>query len=180
MINGSIARRYAKALLSIAVEDKSEEPVALPLEELSRACAVSTELRQALTDPVFPLSERRAALEALGVRLGLTRTVRNFIMLLLDRGRIGALPDIGRELRAMVDAQAGRVRARVTSARPLPPELEARLRLLLEQRLGKKVVLERREDPSLLGGVVTEVGDLLFDGSLKHHIETLRKQLAEG
>jgi F-type H+-transporting ATPase subunit delta len=180
MISGSLARRYAKALLSLALEEQSHEATARQLDELARVFASSAELQQALTDPVFPLAERRAVLEALCARAGASRVVRNFVMLLLDRGRIGALPDIGREFGAMVDAHAGRVRARVTSARPLAPEQEARLRALLEQRMGKKVILEKHEDPSLLGGVVAEVGDLLLDGSLKYHMENLRKQLEEG
>jgi F-type H+-transporting ATPase subunit delta len=105
--------------------------------------------------------------------------LRNLAMLLLDRGRVVALPAISRELGVLVDAHANRVRARVTSARPLAPEVEAKLRTQLEARLGKRVVLERREDPGLIGGLTTEVGDLFFDGSLRYHMETLRKQLEE-
>jgi F-type H+-transporting ATPase subunit delta len=180
MIVGSIARRYAKALLALGAEEANLEPMLGQLEDLTRALAQSSELRQALSDPVFPLAERRAALDALGARLGVTRTVRSFTMLLLDRGRVLALPDITREFRGLVDARAGRVRARVTSARPLSPELEARLRTLLEQRLGKRVVLEKLEDPTLLGGLTAEVGDLLYDGSLRHHLEALQALLDRG
>lgn len=179
MIAGSLARRYAKALLSIALEDGSQEEMVRQLEELSRTYAHSPELQQALVDPVFRLSERRTLLEAVCARLAITRMLRNLAMLLLDRGRVVALPAISRELGVLVDAHANRVRARVTSARPLAPEVEAKLRTQLEARLGKRVVLERREDPGLIGGLTTEVGDLFFDGSLRYHMETLRKQLEE-
>jgi len=180
MITGSISRRYAKAVLQLGIEEGTLEPMLGQLEDLTRALAQSSELRQALSDPVFPLSERRGAVDALAARLGVSRTVRNFVMLLLDRGRVLSLPDITREFRAMVDAQAGRVRACVTSARPLAPDLEARLVALLEQRLGKRVVLEKREDPKLIGGLTAEVGDLLYDGSLRHHLEALRASLERG
>ena len=73
-------------------------------------------------------------------------------MLLLDKGRIGALPDIARAYHTLVDEHAGRVRATVTSARPLDPALEKRLKTALEKQSGKTVILEKREDPAILGG----------------------------
>ena len=177
MIVGSIARRYAKALLSLGLEDHSQEDLVRQLDDLARMLGQSAELRESLGNPIFPLSERKATMEALCTRLGLTRVVRSTVMLLLERGRILALPDIARELGALVDAHAGRVRARVTSATPLSPELEARLRVALEKRHGKKVLLEKLVDPTLIGGLVTEVGDMTYDGSIRYQIETLKAAL---
>lgn len=177
MIAGSIARRYAKALLSLGLEDQSQEAMARQLDELAHTLRSSAELREALGNPIFPLSERKATMELICTRLALTRTVRNFVMLLLERGRVLALPDIARELGVMVDAHAGRVRARVTSATPLGPDLEARLRVALEKRTGKKVLLEKGVDPTLIGGLVTEVGDVTYDGSIRYQMENLKSAL---
>jgi F-type H+-transporting ATPase subunit delta len=179
MIAGSIARRYAKALLSLGVADRSQESMGRELDDLAQAVAKSAELREALQNPVFPHSLRRATLETLCARLGTTRLVRNFVLLVLERHRIGALPDMRREFHRLLDQHAGRIRARVTSARPLTPELEARLRTALEQRHAKKVLLEKRDDPRLIGGLVTEVGDIVYDGSVRYQLDTLRSQLLE-
>ncbi len=93
-------------------------------------------------------------------------------MLLLDKGRIASLPDIARAHRTLVDEQAGRVRATVTSARPLDPLLETRLKTALEKLSGKKVIFEKREDPALLGGVVAQVGDIVYDGSVRTQLRS--------
>jgi F-type H+-transporting ATPase subunit delta len=177
MIIGSIARRYAKALLAIGLEDQSQETMVRQLDDLAGAFRQSAELREALGNPIFPVSERKATMEALIVRLGLTRTLRSFVLLLLERGRVLALPDVARELGVLVDNHAGRVRARVTSATLLAPELEGRLRVALEKRHGKKVLLEKQVDPSLIGGLVTEVGDVTYDGSIKYQMEALKASL---
>ena len=73
-------------------------------------------------------------------------------MLLLDKGRIASLPDIARAHRTLVDEHAGRLRATVTSARPLDPLLETRLKTALEKQSGKTVIFEKREDPAIMGG----------------------------
>jgi len=177
VIVGSIARRYAKALLAIGVAHKNWDALAKELDSIVDVFTGSRELQEALANPVFVMSKRRAIVEELTKRLALGKTMRNFLLLLVDRGRIGALPAIGREYRALADAQAGRVRVTVGSAKPLDPGVELRLKAVLEKRTGKTVVLEKHEDPGLLGGIVTQVGDLVFDGSVRTQLANLRQQL---
>lgn len=177
MIVGSIARRYAKALLEIGVAHKNYDAL---LKEVERVVSVwngSPDLATTLENPVFAQSQRRAVVEEIAKRLALGKTMRNFLMLLLDRGRIGALPAIEREFRALVDAQAGRIRATVRSARPLEPGVELKLKAVLEKRTGKTVILDKEEDPELIGGIVTQVGDLVYDGSVRTQLQNLRQQL---
>jgi F-type H+-transporting ATPase subunit delta len=177
MIAGSVARRYAKALLALGVEEQTHESMGRELQDLAHAFAESDEIRQALLNPVFPLSERRAVLDGLCRRLGLSHLTRNAAMLLLDRGRTDALPDVAREFGALLDEHAGRIRARVIAAAPMAPDVEVRLKVALERMHGKKVVMQRFEDPSLIAGVVAEVGDMVYDGSLKHQMKRLRAAL---
>ena len=98
-------------------------------------------------------------------------------MLLLDKGRIASLPDIARAHRGLVDEHAGRIRATVTSARPLDPVLETRLKTALEKQSGKTVILEKREDPSIVGGLITQLGDIIYDGSVRTQLLEMREQL---
>lgn len=176
-IVGSVSRRYAKALLDIGIAKQEFHPIGKELERLADTFRTSPDLRTVLENPVFPLEKRRLVLDELARRLALSRAVRNFVMLLLDKGRINALPDISRAYRELVDQYAGRVRATVTSARPLDPALEQRLKNALEKQTGKVVVLEKREDPAILGGLVTQVGDLVYDGSVRSQLAALREDL---
>ena len=177
MITGSLARRYAKALLEIGVKQQTYDALGKELDRAADMLRSSPELRNALENPVFPISKRRLVLDDVARRLALSKTVRNFVMLLLDKGRISSLPDIARAHRALVDEHAGRVRATVTSARPLDPILETRLKTALERQSGKIVILEKREDPSIVGGLVTQLGDLVFDGSVRTQLASLREEL---
>lgn len=177
MITGSLARRYAKALLEIGVRQQTYDALGRELDRTADVFAKSPELRTALENPVFPLDKRRLVLDELARRLALSKTVRNFVMLLLEKGRIAALPDIARAHHALVDEHAGRVRATVTSARPLDPKLEARLKSALEKQSGKTVLLEKREDPSIVGGLVTQLGDLVYDGSVRTQLQQMREKL---
>ena len=177
MIVGSIARRYAKALLAIGIDAKTYEGLGRELDRLAQTYQKSPDLREALVNPVFPLSQRQRLLDELGRRLALSRTTQHFVQMLLNRGRIGYLPDVARELRALVDTQAGRVRAKVTSAQPLDIAAEVRIKAALERATGKTVILEKREDPALLGGVVTQIGDVVYDGSLATQLANLRQSL---
>ena len=179
MIAGSIGRRYAKALLQIGVASKSFDALGRELDRVAEAVRSSPELRVALENPIFPASQRRQVLEDLARRLALSATIRNLLLLLLDKQRIGALPDIARALRELVDEQAGRARAVVTSAMPLDPLVESRLKGALEKQTGKTIILEKKIDPALIGGMVAQVGDLVFDGSVRTQLEQLREELLE-
>ena len=177
MIAGSVARRYAKALLEIAAPNKSADALGREVERLAAVVHDSPALSDALANPVFKLSQRRMVLDDVVKRLVLSRPVRNFALLLLDRGRIGALAAIAREFRTLVDESVGRVRVVVTTARAIDPGAEARLKTALEKKTGKTVLIERREDASLIGGLVAQVGDTVYDGSVRTQLENLRAQL---
>jgi F-type H+-transporting ATPase subunit delta len=178
MIAGSIARRYARAMLEIGVADGNFERLGREVRALARALKSSQELTVALTNPAFPKSDREKILRAILQRLGASQMVVNFTRLLLDRERLVVLPDISRELDALIDARAGRVAAQVRSAVPLDAGQRERLTQALEQLSGKKVEIKIDHDPSLLGGVVAKVGDTVYDGSLKTQLERMKQTLA--
>ncbi len=174
---GSVSRRYAKALLDIGIANRTYEGLGREVDRLARAFAGSPDLREALSNPIFPQSQRRKLLEELCRRLAVSRTTQNFTLLLLDRNRIASLPDINRQMRTLVDAQAGRVRAKITSARPLDMAAEGRIKSALERATGKTVTLEKSEDPALLGGIITQLGDTVYDGSLATQLDNMRQRL---
>jgi F-type H+-transporting ATPase subunit delta len=175
--DGAAASRYARALFGLATEKKVADAAGAELEALAETYGSSPELRETLENPVFKLSERRAVLEALLPHLAPSPLMRNFALLLLERGRIGALPTIARAFKEMADEALGRVRGTVTSARPLDPATQAAVQRALEKQVGKKVLLSAKVDPDLIGGIVARVGDQVFDGSLRTRLDTLRARV---
>jgi F-type H+-transporting ATPase subunit delta len=177
MITGSLGRRYAKALLSIGVDGKDYEKLGAELAQFATLVDGNAELRHFVANPLFPHEQRRNVIETIVKQLGFTLTMHNFLLLLSDKNRINALPEIARAYKELSDAEAGRVRATVTSAVPLTAEMQTRIKNVLETKSGKKVTLDSKVDPSLIGGVVTQLGDLVYDGSVKNQLEQMKQEL---
>jgi len=177
MIVGSIARRYAKALFSLADEQGQVEQWSTGLDALGKALASSPELRETLESPLFEKEQRRGVVAALAKSLGLTGTLADFLLLLADRTRLAYLPAIIQDFRDQADARLGRVRAKVTSAVPLAPEEAKRIAEKLAQVEKAQVIVETAVDPALLGGVIAQVGSMVYDGSVRSQLEELRRAM---
>jgi len=174
MISGSASRRYARAILGIGQAQNNLETQTAEVERLAEAISGSADLRTVLLNPAFSASQRQEVLSQVCQRLALSKTTQNLALLLLSRGRLPNLPGIARSLRQMVDEVAGRVRVRLTSAKPLDAAAETRIRSALGKATGKTVIVEKTVDASLLGGVVTQVGDVIYDGSLRGELQSLK------
>jgi F-type H+-transporting ATPase subunit delta len=179
MIVGSIARRYARALFDLAVEQGKVEAWAQGLLALARAVASSEELKEVLVNPVYSRDQRRAISEELVAALRLDREPASFLYLLGQRNRLGYLPAIVEQFGKLADEKLGRLRARVTSAVPLEPAAVQSLADTLARTTGATVLLERAVDPELLGGAVAHVGNLTYDGSVRTQLEDLRRTLKQ-
>jgi len=179
MIAGSLARRYAKAVFEIGTAGNTLDQLGSDLRSLAAAMKTSHELQATLTNPAIRRDDRRKVLDALLQKINSNAITHNLVHLLLDGERLWALPDISRELDAMIEAKAGRVRAEVASAVALDAAELASITAALEKLTGKKVTVAKREDPELLGGVVAKIGDVVYDGSLRNDLHNLRDQLAK-
>lgn len=178
MLSGSLGRRYARAILDLGQTQGNLDRVGADLRGLTAAMKTSSELVSALTNPAIRRADRRKVVDALLAKLGAAQLTKTVVALLLDRERLAALPDISRELDAMIEAKAGRVSAEVVSAQPLGAAQLAQITAALEKLSGKKVDLVKREDPALLGGVVAKLGDTVYDGSLRTQLQSLRDELS--
>ena len=177
MIGSVVGRRYAKALLELGAESGTLDALVREISEISAAIEASTELCDVRDNPQVSRPARKAVFAEIAQRAGASATTRNTIGLLIDNGRLRVLPEIARSLREEADRRAGVLRAQVTSAAPLAEAYVGKLQAALEKRFGKKVVLQRGVDPSLLAGIVTRVGDTIIDGSLKAHLHELKQGL---
>ncbi len=172
-----VARRYAQALLELGVEQNSLDDVVREIEEVAAMWEASSELRNALENPLVAHAAKTAVMSELAARASVSPMTRNALLLLVERRRIKTLPYVARALRELTDARKGVVRAEVTTAVTLADAYYARLQAQLEKMTGKRIVVDRRIDPALLGGVVTRIGDRIFDGSLRTRLQSLRDSL---
>ncbi|MEN9796583.1 MAG: synthase delta subunit [Pseudomonadota bacterium] len=175
--NVSIARRYARALIDVASSSSSLDAVGTELSALADALGQNRELNDVMVNPAYPVADRLAVVEKLVSTFKLSAATANLLKLLVERNRMGFLPDIQRLYADLADARVGRVRATVTSAVPLDPATLGALEASLAKVAAKSVVLESKVDASLLGGVTATVGSLMLDGSVKTQLEQLRREL---
>lgn len=177
MSGQTVARRYALALFELGVETNKLEELSQQVHDVAETVAGHRELQLLLTNPVVPLESRKAVFKEVLVKLGVSELVRNAMLLMLEHSRAGVLRATARALRDLADVKAGRVRASVTSAAALSEAQYGRLQGALEKMTGRKVALDRKVDPTLIGGVVTRLGDKVFDGSVKARLAELRQSL---
>ena len=180
MKNLAIARRYAKALLLIGKEDGQAETYREELGGMAELVAGEKALDQAINNPLYDVDQRRDVLEAV-IRQGrLSKVMNSFLLLLFDKGRFGILGHINEFYQILADELKGIARASLVTASELSTDAVEKIREALSQKTGKKVLLEVEQDPSLIGGIVTRIGDLVLDGSIKTQLLNMRESLKRG
>jgi F-type H+-transporting ATPase subunit delta len=177
MIGLNIAKKYAKALLRVGLKDGNYETLGQDLNKMADLLKESKELRVALWSPEFPKPTRKAIARKIGERLGLAATTLTFIELLIQKKRIGLFFEITKVYRNLSDEVAGRTRATLVIPLELPSDLVQEIKNQMESMTGKEVILSLEKDPSLLGGFLTKIGNVLYDGSLKAQMAKLKENL---
>lgn len=172
-----LAGRYALAVFELAQEERAVETVANDFAGLNQLIAESPDLMRLVRAPVFSREEQAAGMNGVLNRMEASALTRRFILLLASKRRLFALPDIIRAYRSLVAKQKGEMAAQVTSARPLSNEEMDELRATLKSRLSRDVQLESHIDPSLLGGLVVQVGSRMIDSSIRTKLNNMRMAL---
>lgn len=173
----SVGKRYARAVLDLATAENAAERVGKELNELATMWTNEAALRNVFENPQVTLEQRKNILREIVTRAGVSAVVRNFLLVLVDNLRVSDLPDIARVYQTLAAETGGTVKAEVITAVQLPEAYYAELERALQTVTGKKVQIERKLDPSLIAGVVTRVGDKVFDGSLKNRLGELKDEL---
>ena len=174
-----IAKPYAQALYDAATEQDILDSIVADVNQVLQLTQESEDFDQFLTNPVLSPQFKSEMFQQL-----LSETVHpltlNFLLLLALKQRERSLVSILQMFLEIVDLQAGRVVAQVTSAVPLTDAQKANLTQHLSDYSGAEVRLELSEDAEIQGGVVVRLGDTVFDGSITSQLQRMRALLARG
>ncbi len=172
-----LARRYAKALFAVGKENESYEAYNETLQGLAGLYASNPEIVDALTNPLYPLDVREKVMTDMVNSMGVDKVMGNFLNLLVQKKRAEILPEISEEFQIMVNIEKNVSHGSIISAVELSDELQANVQATLEKLTGKKVVLSTSVDPSLIGGIIAKVGDLVLDGSIQTQLAGLKDSI---
>jgi F-type H+-transporting ATPase subunit delta len=178
--NLAIARRYAKALLLIGKEDGQIDTYREELGAFANLIEQEKSLRQVLVNPLYNSDGRKKVLMRVLDHLKLSRSMTSFLLFLFDKGRIGFLGSINDSFQKFADELKGVARANLVSATELSSDTIDKIRSALSRRTGKDIILEVEQDPELIGGIVTRIGDLVLDGSVRTQLLNMRESLKRG
>ncbi|HEY5652105.1 MAG TPA: ATP synthase F1 subunit delta [Acidimicrobiia bacterium] len=167
---------YAAAILEFAKAEGELDRIGDELFRIARAFESSNELRDALTDPRLPFERKKAIVDDLleGKSSSLAVSLVNFVV---GIGRAGELPAVADRLAERAATAHNRVLAEVRCATELDEATVARLAAALSRATGKDVEVKTVVDPTVLGGIIARVGDVVIDGSVSHRLQELRETL---
>ena len=178
MAEGSLARRYARALIAIGTEENCIDQIGADLAAFHQVMGLGDgALKAALSNPGVINSERREVMQAVLSKLTLHPHVSAFLRLLVDKNRFAAFEGILAAYTEMADEIAGRVRVTVATASKQDAAAQKQITAAIEASTGKSVDVSFEVDESLLGGVVAKIGDTVIDASIRTRLQELQADL---
>ena len=179
-----IARRYASALSNLAQKENSLEHVETELKDFSDTLHESVELQEGLSNNKVPMAVRNNILTDVLTSMKLSPLVSTFLRYLLSKRRLSLVHDIARAFALLTQEAMGILPAEVTVAKePRSKESKDLLEKLQEQlsaSTGKTVQIHVSVDPSIIGGIVTRIGSMVIDGSIRNQLVQVRESIIRG
>lgn len=178
MISSSIFARYARALADVVLERDEDAVVERDLDTYREIFRRVPALLESFDSPAVPRETKGKVLSELLTRYPVSPTTRNFLRILLDHHRIRYFAEICDHYMKAVNERKGIIAAQVISAAPLAEEELSALRESLTRATGNQVTMSVDTDPSLLAGVIVQIGSTLYDGSVRTQLDEMRRRLA--
>ena len=172
-----MARRYAAALADVAVPRGETKIVQQELNTWEKLMYANDDLLEVFRNPAIPYEQKRNVLDALITRTLVSQTTGNFLRVLLRNHRLADLNEINKSIARELDERAGVVSAKVTTARPVAEGTQARLSAKLGAVTGRNVRLQFDVDEALIGGIVTQIGSTVYDGSVRSQLERIKQKM---
>jgi F-type H+-transporting ATPase subunit delta len=175
-----IGRRYAKALFEIDEKNNSYEVTYRDLIAISNIISDYGEIYEFLKNPFFDKKKRKETFSQIASILDLSNIIKNLINLLIDNNRIGYLKDIIDAYMKFFDESRGILRATVIAPKKLEDSDIERIKEGLENHFNKSIKVSVKEDPSIIGGIIAKIGNVIIDGSIKSQLIHMREELTRG
>lgn len=173
-----VARRYAAALADVVLKTGEIEIVRNELSQWATLIEGNAELHDALSNPAIVHAQKEKVLESLIERARPSKTVANFLRVLLRNNRLTAISAINERFASELEERSGVVTAEIVSARELPANEKSELRSQLQKLTGKTVNMDFHIDEDVIGGVITRIGSTVYDGSIRTKLDNLKELLA--
>lgn len=174
-----MAGRYATALYELAEDAKSTDAVLKDLERFDTLLAGSDDLRRLVKSPVFTAEEQLGAITAILDKAGISGLAGNFIKLAAKNRRLFAIDVMIRAFRAIVARARGELTAHVTVAEPLNDVRVKDIKAALAEVTQKDVKIDIKVDPSIIGGIIVQLGSRMVDASLKTRLSAIQHAMKE-
>ncbi len=175
----SVTHTYARALADVVFDRKLDPQRTLrEVQSVNESVTGSKELREVWETPSITAGQKRAVLDAIVSREGISSEVRNFVAVLIDHRRINFLGDIAKQFEQELSQRMGFVEAQIKSARELDGTEKSVLESEVAKLTGKKVRAHYSREESLLGGALVRIGSTIYDGSVDGKLTRIREQIA--
>lgn len=175
----TIPNTYALAFADVVMANRLDPARTLAeAQQIAGLVRESKVLREVWEAPSIAAEQKRAVLDGIVQRTGISWPVRNFIAVLIDKRRVSFLEAIVSQFARELNRRLGFAEAEIITARDLTPEERRELEQDLERITSKKIKAQYAQDRSILGGAIARVGSTVYDGSVKGQLERIRQQLA--
>ena len=174
----TVVNTYARAFADVVTGSRLD--AARTLAETQQMAALveqSKDLREVWDNPSISADQKRRVLDAIVQRAGISRPVRNFVAVLIDKRRTRFLSEIAMQFARDLNERLGIAQADITTARELSSQERSALESDLSRVTGKTIRANYEQDPKLLGGAIARVGSTVYDGSVKGQLERIRQRL---
>lgn len=168
------AIRYAKAILSLAVDQKSEETVNNDMKLIAKTVSENADLDLALKNAIAKQDTKKEVLNQVFPSLN-TLTSKLFDVL-VENNRIDVVADVARKYNELYEAHIGKEKATVTTAIPMTDDLEIKVMAKIKELTSKSVELENIVDESIIGGFILRVGDIQYNASIANKLNKLKRE----
>ena len=175
----AVASRYARALADVVFSDKLDPAKTVQdIQTIAQFVDANLDLRAVWVIPSIPIEQKLKLLDAIASTAGLTRQVRNFVAILIEKRRLNMMADLIVQLKIELNERMGIAEADVLSARVLADDERRTLESQIAKATGKTVRAQYEQDKNLLGGATVKVGSTIYDGSVRGQLQKMKAQIA--
>jgi len=175
-----LARRYARALFAIGEDNGEYKKYGEELAAIAEVLDYNPKILQVFKNPIIRTEDKKDIVKKLTDKIQASKIVQNFCLLLGDKERLGNFLSIQKYYNKLLDQKEGLLRGKLVTAIELSSEKQNDIRSKLEEKFAQSLILEHEKNDSILGGLVLQVGDKVYDASLKAQLDRLKENIKRG